>query len=270
MQYIKAFRIFLFNLWESKYLISELTKQDFKNRYLGSYLGFIWAFIQPITQICIMWFVFQMGFRVAPVNNVPFILWLIAGMIPWFFISDSISNGAFSVIENSFLVKKVVFRVSSLALIKTISALIIHLFFIAFLFIAFMIYGFFPTVHYFQIFYYLFGSIILIMGITWITSSVIVFHRDIGQIVSLVLQFAFWFTPIFWSANMFPEKYRDLFYLNPLFYITNGYRNVFINHMSFWDIPLWATVYFWGISAGTFVLGAFLFRRLRPHFADVL
>ncbi len=79
-------------------------------------------------------FVFQVGFKAQPVDNFPFILWLVAGMLPWFFFADAISTGTNSIIENSYLVKKVVFRVSLLPIIKLLSALSIHLFFIFFMY----------------------------------------------------------------------------------------------------------------------------------------
>ena len=83
----------------------ELTASDFKSRYLGSYLGLLWAFIQPVATILIFWFVFEVGFKAAPIGNFPFILWLIAGIIPWFFISDCLASSTVSVVENSYLVK---------------------------------------------------------------------------------------------------------------------------------------------------------------------
>jgi len=120
---------FIQDLIKSRNLIFGLAKRDFKIRYLGSYLGIIWAFVQPMVTICIFWFVFQMGFKSGPVNDYPYILWLLSGMIPWFFVSESITGASTAIVDNSFLVKKVVFRVSILPLVKILSALFVHLFF---------------------------------------------------------------------------------------------------------------------------------------------
>lgn len=87
-------------------LLIDLTLKDFKKKYVGSYLGILWAFVTPIITIGVFWFVFEVGFKSAPVDNFPFILWLSCGMIPWFFITDVLNNGTNSVIENDYLVKK--------------------------------------------------------------------------------------------------------------------------------------------------------------------
>ena len=75
-------------LYRNKALIWNLSKNDFKTKYAGSYLGIFWAFVQPVVTVLIYWFVFQVGFKSAPVKEVPFILWLVAGIVPWFFFSD--------------------------------------------------------------------------------------------------------------------------------------------------------------------------------------
>ena len=250
-------------------IFKSLVINDFRQRYLGSYLGILWAFIQPAITVLIFWFVFQVGFKSQPVSNVPFILWLIAGMFPWFFFSDAVSNATNAVLENSYLVKKIVFKVSFLPIIKILSALIVHLFFIGLLYLLFIVYGFGFDLHWLQIFYYLGAMIIFILGISYITSSVVVFFRDMGQLVAMLLQFGFWMTPIFWSIDMIPAKYHWLIKLNPLVYIIEGYRDSMIHHIWFWEKPT-MTLYFWTVSLGLLALGFSTFRKLKPHFADVL
>lgn len=269
LKYFKMFYRFLKDIYKNKELLINLVKNDFKSRYFTNYLGVLWAFIQPTINILLLWFVFQVGFKSQPVENVPFILWLMAGMIPWFFITDAIGSGTNAVLENSFLVKKIVFRVSLLPIVKIASALIVHLFFITVMLVMYMIYGFKPSVYWLQILYYLASSIILMLGFTWLTSSVMVFFRDLGQIVSVIIQFGFWGTPIFWSLSMIPLKYQWFFKANPAYYITQGFRDALINHVWFWSKPKEMLV-FWIITTVMVIGGAIVFRRLRPHFADVL
>lgn len=269
MTYFYQFLFFFRDVWQSRRMIYELTKQDFRSRYLGSYLGILWAFVQPAITVMILWFVFEVGFKSKPVGDFPFILWLIAGMFPWFFIAESISMGTNSVVENSFLVKKVVFRVSILPLIKIISALLVHLFFILILFLMFLYYGYHPSIYNLQVFYYLFATCCLVLGFSWLTAALVVFSRDIGQLVSMLLQFGFWVTPIFWSMQMIPEEYRGILMANPCYYLIEGYRNAFIYQRWFWE-DAGLTVYFWVLAVGLLGLGALAFRKLRPHFADVL
>lgn len=266
---MKSFYHFIRDSFQSRKLILQLAKNDFKVRYVGSYLGIVWAFIQPLLTVLIYWFVFQVGFRSSPVGNFPFILWLVSGIIPWFFFSEALSNGTNSLIEYSYLVKKVVFRISILPIVKIVSSLFVHVFFVVFIFVLFMLYGYRPSIYNIQFIYYSFCMIVLLLGLSWITSSIMVFSRDIGQIVGVILQIGFWLTPICWSYKMLPVKYAKLFKLNPIYYIVEGYRDTFINHIWFWH-RYNQTMYFWIISIILFILGAKIFKKLTPHFSDVL
>jgi lipopolysaccharide transport system permease protein/teichoic acid transport system permease protein len=266
---IIQFRSFLGELFRKRRVILELTRQDFRAKYLGSYLGILWAFVQPAVYICILWFVFQVGFKSAPVVGVPFIVWLMAGIVPWFFFNDALIGGTNSVLENSFLVKKMTFSIGMLPIIKILSAFVIHLFFLVVLAIMLLLYGFPFDFHWLQALYYLSAMVILLLGLSWLTSSILIFLRDMGQIVGMVLQLGFWMTPIFWSEKMLPLPYRYLIKLNPVYYIVEGYRDSFISNVWFWQH--WSlTVYFWSVTGAIFVVGAVVFRRLRPHFADVI
>jgi len=267
--YSGEFARFLGSLFGNRYLLFELTRKDLQNRYLGSYLGILWAFVHPVVMILVLWFVFQVGFKNLPVDDFPFILWLITGMIPWFFLADSLANSTAAVIEHAYLVKKVVFRVSILPIVKILSALVVHLFFVFVIFLMFFLYGYYPTIYNLQVFYYLFALTVFLLGLSWITSSVQIFFKDMGQIIQMFLQIGFWFTPIFWSLNVVPEKYHFIIKLNPIFYIIQGYRDSFIYNVWFWE-RYKITIFFWLIAGTLFFLGAIIFRKLRPHFADVL
>ena len=269
MKLVQDVRIFLHEMIQNRAVFKSLVINDFKQRYLGSYLGILWAFIQPLITVLIFWFVFQVGFKTQPVNDVPFVLWLVAGMFPWFFFAEALSNATNAILENAYLVKKVVFKVAFLPIIKIISALLVHIFFIGVLYILFLLYGYSFSLYWLQIFYYLFATIVLVLGISYFTSSVVIFFRDMGQLVAMLLQFGFWMTPIFWSINIIPEKYQWLLKLNPLFYIVEGYRDSMIHEVWFWEKPL-LTLYFWTVAIGMLWIGFSTFKRLKPHFADVL
>lgn len=269
LRLMRLFSEFLLGLYRNRKLIATMTIRDFKSQYLGSYLGLLWAFIQPTTTVLIFWFVFEVGFKSVPVKGFPFLLWLIVGMVPWFFISDGISTGVNSIIGNAFLVQKVVFRVSTLPLVKVISSLFVHLFFIAVIFVLFLLYKIEVTICSIQVVYYTFCALFLITGLNWLTSSIVVFFKDLSHFVAMILQFCFWMTPIFWSIDILPQKYHLLIKANPFCYIVNGYRDCFIHNRWFWEQPGY-TLYFWVTASFIFLLGALVFHRLRPHFADVL
>lgn len=267
--YLSKFFEFLLEVWHKRHTITELTKNDIRVRYLGSILGISWAFIHPALTILILWFVFEMGFKSGSVHDCPFVLWLTCGLVPWFFFSDGLASGTNSITEQSYLVNKVVFRVSILPIIKVLSALVIHLVFALILFSLFLLTGEGITLYAIQIFYYMTLMTLLVLGLSWITSSIVVFFKDLAQMIAIVLQLGFWVTPIFWELGTIPARYHILFKLNPMFYIVQGYRESLIEHRWFWESPS-LTLYAIGVTFFVFVVGGVTFMRLRPHFADVL
>ena len=109
----------------------------------------------------------------------------------------------------------------------------------------------------------------MILSISYITAAIILFFKDLGQIINILLQIGMWMTPIMWNYEMLPKKYQWMVKLNPIAYITEGYRDVFINKIWFWDKKI-QTIYFWGICLILFFIGMIIFKKLKPHFADVL
>lgn len=253
----------------NKKLIWNLAKNDFKQKYVSSYLGVVWGFIQPLITIVVYWFVFQVGFRSADVGNLPFIVWFVSGIIPWFFFSEALSSCTNVFIEYSYLVKKVVFRIETLPVIKIISTLFVHCFFILFLVCVSSVYKYYPDIYVLQVVYYLFAMIVLVFSITIFTSAVVLFFRDLGQIVNIIINVGFWATPIGWNITMLPDFLQKLFKLNPVFYIVTGYRDAFVEKIFFWQRP-YHTLYFWCFCLVMLLISVRVFNKLRPHFSDVI
>ena len=125
-------------LLSSRRMIWKLAKNDFKTKYAGSYFGILWAFVQPIVTILIYIIIFQYGFKAAPSREgYPYALTLTSGIIPWFFFSEALINATNCFMEYSYLVKKVVFKISILPVVKVVSSLFVHLFFVALVFFDF-------------------------------------------------------------------------------------------------------------------------------------
>lgn len=263
---------------KNRKLIWKLSKNDFKSKFSGSYLGIVWAFIQPIVTVLVYWFVFEKGLRSGGVNlksgiEIPFVLWLIAGLVPWFFFSEALSGGTNAMREYSYLVKKVVFKIDILPIIKVISALFVHLFFVAFTVILYSCYHYFPDWYTLQVIYYSFAMFMLVLGISYLTSAIVVFFKDLNQIISIVLQVGVWMTPIMWNINSpdleLPTWVMVILKLNPMYYVVEGYRQSLIDKVAIWE-NLGSLVYFWVFTAVMWLLGVYVFRRLKVHFADVL
>ena len=263
-------------VYYNRKLVFNLAKNDFKSKFAGSYLGIVWAFVQPIVTVLIYWFVFEKALHAGGQSTkaglaVPFVVWLVAGMVPWFYHQDVVISGTNVLFEYSYLVKKVVFNISTLPVVKAVSAIFVNVFFIAFGLVLCTAYGFYPSVYTLQIVYYLFCLMVLSLGVVYITCAAVVFFRDLSQIISILLQVMNWFTPIMWNYDgMSLSKPLDLLIkANPLFYIVQGYRDSLLNKVWFFEHGT-MTVYFWFVTSMLFILGTTIFRRLKPHFADVL
>lgn len=257
------------DVYTSRKIIRDLSKNDFKNKFSGSYMGVFWAFVQPVVIVIIYWFVFSVGFKSAPVADVPYLLWLVSGICPWFFFNDALNAGTNSLYEYSYIVKKVAFKISVLPIIKIISCAFVHLFFIALVAVVFLLHGVVPSIYVLQVLYYSFCTFVLALGLAYLTASLSVFVKDLAQIVNILLQFGMWMTPIMYSEDMFGPKVAKILKLNPIYYLVDGYRDSFIGEVGFWEHDI-LTIYFWGVTLVIFVVGALVFRKLKPHFADVL
>lgn len=250
-------------------MIWDLSKNDFKVKYVGSYLGIFWAFVNPIVTILLYWIVFQFAFGSSDVNGHPFVLWLVAGLVPWFLIQDSITNGTNALLEYAYLVKKVMFKVSILPSIKVFSACFIHVVFMCVVFVVYTLLGYFPTIYYIQLLYYFICAIAFTLAIVYATSAIVLFVRDLGQFISVFMQVFMWSMPIMWNIEIAPVGLRWIFQLNPANYVITGYRDSLLNNISVFQ-HMGYTLYFWIIVIVLFIVGSGVFSRLRPHFADVL
>lgn len=259
-------------LFQSRHLIWKLAKNDFKKRYAGSYLGALWAMVQPVVTIVMYYIVFEVIMGSArPMSNddIPYVLFLTAGLVPWFYFTEGLQNGTNAMLEYTYLVKKVVFKISIIPIIKIIAATFIHIFFAVILLLISALYGYYPSIYTIQLVYYSLCLFIFMLGLCYTTCAVMVFFRDLGQIINICLQIGMWATPILWDINTISPKAGMFVKMNPLVYIVNGYRSTIFEKSWFYE-DFFSTVYFWIITVVIFGIGAIVFKRLKVHFADVL
>ena len=250
-------------------LILDLTRREFRSRYLGTAFGLIWAFVHPSVLTLIYFLFFKYVAGAGPIGGAPMVVWLLTGMVAWFIASDAVASGSSVILENRFLVKKVVFRVSLLPVVRLLSLLPVHLFFVVVIQVIDWGYGFPPSVYSLQVFYYLGCLMLCGLGWTWLMSAVVPFLKDVSQVIAVLVQVLFWTTPLVWNLGMIPERLRWVAGLNPLTYVVEGYRDSLITHVPFWTH--WRTgLYFWAVTLTLLFVGGLVFARLRSHFADVL
>lgn len=260
---------FLLLLFQRRGLIWEMAKRDVAQRYAGSLLGMVWTLVHPLALLAIFWFVFGYGLRSKPVADVPFAVWLVAGLAPWFFFAEIVAESTVSITANPHLIKKVLFPAQILPVVKIVAALCNHGVFLALLAVLMLANGLPLRPMALQSAYYALALVVLGLSLSWLTSALNVFVRDVAQLVQLGLQILFWATPILWDLAIMPEPVQLWLRLNPMHYVVQGYRDSFLLGRPAWDHPV-EGLWFWGLALVLFAVGGAVFRKLKPHFADVI
>ncbi len=263
--------ISLFRLLDQNgYMIRSMVVRDMRARYMGSFLGFYWSVIHPLTQFLIYYFVFAVIFKMrlgSEYGGTHYSLWLIAGLLPWMFFAESMTRAPGAVLEQANMVKKMVFPSEIFPIVHLTSAMINHLIGVAILIFFLLVFGEGISLKIIMIFPYLLLMGIFILGISWVLSAVNVFLRDIGQIISVIVNIWFFLTPVIYPANLIPERLKDLFALNPMFHIIEGYRMALLGKT---DLNLIGLTYLLLVGIVILVVGGLTFKKLKPAFADVL
>ena len=256
-------------IFTKRSLIISMARRELASQYIGSFFGLFWTFINPLVTIFVFWVIFSVGFKVQPVNDVPFVVWLAAGMSVWFCFADLVNGSTNVVVAYSQLIKKTFFPASILPIVKALSCLFTHGVFLVVVIGLIIFQGMPFKLYWLQAIYYLGCMLVFALGLGWLLSALQVFARDISHIVGVLLQLGFWATPIFWDLKIMPDNLQIFFKLNPMFYIVQGYRESFIYFEPFWHHPL-QTLYFWVVALLMLAIGSLVFKRLRPQFSDVL
>ena len=254
-------------LWRG--LIISLSIRNFRSSYFGSVLGIVWVLIEPVMYVTLLWFFFTKAMKFQPPNNYPYVPWLITAMSLWNLISAVLSSSPNVFRNHAFLLKRPEFHISVLPIVNILTALYVHAIFIVILMLVISLNGVPFTLYWFQAFYYLFATCILLLGLSWIASTLSLFVKDVSNIIGVMLQIGFWISPIFWSLDTFPKGYRILLILNPVSYVMEGYRKSFLYAEPFWE-DVNGFIYFWSFTLITVAIGTYTFKKMRPHFGDVL
>lgn len=252
-----------------------LVQRDLEARYKGSILGNLWPLLNQLSQLLIYTYVFSVVLQVKlqlkglpPESNLTFGLWLFAGLLPWITFTNGLMQSATSAIEQPNLVKKVVFPLSILPLVPVLSTAIESGFGLAALtLLAATLFGVLhPTLLLLPLI--ILPQLLLTAGLGYLAAALTVFLRDVPQTLAVLLNLWFYLTPIVYPAEIVPEIVRPwVFWCNPMAAIAAVYRDlVLTGELAHWREWLVAAI----VSLFLFVGGWWVYRRLRPAFADVL
>ena len=253
-------------------LLKNLILRDLKYRYVGSMGGFLWSVIHPVVLLISYTFVFSVVLRVKmgiETGTTNFAIFLICGYLPWMLFTDTVLRNCSVIPDNAPLITKTVIPAEVITISLTISNLVHHLIALAIFLIVLI--GFYSiSISAAWVFLYMLLLLLFAQGLGWIVATLQVFLRDTIQALQIILTLWLYFTPIFCSMNMVdhaPKAIRVVAQMNPMAIIVTGYRNSLLHIAQPSRIAIGAVML---VSMAVFMAGAFLFRRAKPGFADVL
>lgn len=236
---------------------------------MGSVAGWLWGLIHPLVLLASWTFVFSVCLKqkLPPGQPGNYPLYLFAGMLPWLLFSETVQRSSSSLVEHASLITKTMFPAEMVPLSVFLSSLASHLMALALMLAAVEIWvrSLSPALLVLPVYMLLLG--LLAVGIGWIVAALQVYLRDTSQVLTVLLTFWFWLTPIFIFEDQFPQRLRVLLYANPLAYVVRAYRQALLATQmpGLADLAVVA-----GYGAAAFLLGGLIFRHLKRGFADVL
>ena len=253
------------------YLIRRLSAYEMKSANSGNYLGILWEIINPMIQIAIYWFVFGFGiFRNrGAVDDHPFLPWLMAGIVVWFFVNPATTQASKSIYSRLNMVSKMSFPMSVIPSYVIFAKLYQHFMLLVVIIILLAFTGYYPTYYIVQLPYYIFATVALLVSFGLIISTLSTIIRDVHNMVQSLMKILFYLTPILWilDATEHPTI-TSIMKLNPLYYIVQGYRSALLGD-SWYLVGHWEyTLYFWAVVIIFFLIGSSLHVRFRDRFVD--
>lgn len=270
MNFIEAVSTVITENWVNRKRLFRLAVYDLKNKNGGTALGFLWNFINPALQILIYWFVFVIGLRKGSnIGGVPYIIWLVVGIVPWFFINSCTVESNMSILSFRGVLKRMSFPMAVVPIKTVVTNLITHLISMAIALAIVLFSGVHIGSQFWQLAYYMFACIFFLVGYALFGSSITVLFRDYHNLFNNIMRMMFFLSPAMWNPDTSITVIRYMMLINPFAYIITGYRNALL-----YSEPLMNSfengIIFWIISITIFITGCLLHMKLRHKFIDLL
>jgi lipopolysaccharide transport system permease protein len=260
------------HLWKYRDLIRQLTWREVVGRYKGSFIGLGWSFIQPLIMLGVYTFVFSVIFKArwgveSNESKATFALALFIGLITFSIFSEVANSAPSLVLGNVNYVKKVIFPLEVLPVVRLLSALINAVFSLGVLFAGILIFNHF--IHWTALLLPLIWlpMIMFTLGCGYFLASLGVFVRDMGAVMAVVTTILFFLTPIFYPVSALPEQFRIFCRMNPIAIFVEDARRVVLWGLS----PDWSWFLFgMALSVAVLIFGFVWFMKSKKAFADVI
>lgn len=249
----------------------KMARSDLVRTYRGSALGWSWAIIKPVITIFIYWFAMSLGLRKGqPHGDYIYFLWLIFGMVPWFYINDMLHRGTESMRKYKYLITKIHYPVSTIPTFVSLSNLFVNGVLLLVVYIISLAMGHPPTLYHLQIFFYAFLSFAFFTSWSLFAAPISAISADFSNLVKSVVFAFLWISGIFFDVDTLDNAtIATLLKLNPITYIVKGFREAFMSDAWFWEHPVRLAVFLAELLI-MFLLGLWSYRKLRKEMPDVL
>ena len=250
-------------------LLLQFIRRDIYSQYAGSVAGLLWTIITPLSQLLVYSFLFTVIFKVRlsrlEIGTDSFIVFFLSGLLSWTAFFDALVRSASVIIQNSNLVTKVAFPVELLPISTVASSFLLAgsgwILFLIWLIAKGCASFYWILLPLPVLFLFLFT-----LGLAWILSAISVYLRDMQQILNVVLNIWFYFTPILYPLSMVPQSMQWAIKLNPIYYFIDLIREILFKH----TISMSTLLISFFLSLALFLIGFICFRHFRSGFADVL
>ncbi|MDR2649365.1 MAG: ABC transporter permease [Clostridiales bacterium] len=246
-------------------MIFTLVRKDLRGRYLGTALGFLWTFVNPLLQLLVYNIVFSF---VMPSGIDKYYLFLFVALIPWIFMSSCLTGGSTAIVGDSSLVTKIYFPREVLPIAYVTSCFVNMLLCFIVVFIIVFISGI-PVNFFVWLYLPLVMAVeyIIGLGVAFISSAITVYFRDLQHILGIVAMAWQFLSPVLYSIDLVPEEARRVFMLNPMTPVITAYRDILYSARA----PTMGTLTMaFCFGAVMIVFGFLLFGRLKRGFAEEL
>ena len=265
---MKPFFEVMAEIWINRYRMLRVVRYDIKIENRSFYLGTLWKVLVPFIQIGTYWFVFGVGIRGgAPIDGFPFFLWLLAGIVPWFFFNRGITSGSTSINNKASLIFKIKYPIATVPVGTIIHCLYDQAILIVILMTMYIVHGLHPTFYWLNLIYYVSFTFAFLVAISMVLSVVVRLAPDVGRLIASLMQMLFFLTPIIWQDIHMPIWVLRIFAFNPVRYVVMGFRNSLLYQQNFFEFPLRAAL-FWLAALTIFVFGCWLQKKFSHRFVD--
>ena len=251
--------------------VFQLAAIDLVKTYRGSALGWLWAVIKPSVTIFVYWFAFSVGMRAGNgVGGFPFFLWLLAGIIPWFYMQEMLTQGSTNFKRYDYLVTKIRFPISTISTFVSLSKIYVHIALLGVVVVIFVLSGYPVDVYFLQLPVYIVLMFAFFTLWSMFASLLSAMSKDFSNVVTSFVTAIFWVSGIMWDVNTIRNPIlAKILLFNPVTFLAAGYRNVFIYKRWFFQ-DTFALMAFAIMLLGMLLLALYTYHRLRRDIADVL